>query len=113
MRIRVLTLLIAGLLALPLTAEAQKPIKVGFPMILSGPGALFGELAEQPRQDVEKVNADIHRQAPRLLVASLPRSVIPGATAGNVCQADITARAIGFGTEPRFQLLYDRMQSKL
>jgi branched-chain amino acid transport system substrate-binding protein len=58
MRIRVLTLLIAGLLALPLTAEAQKPIKVGFPMILSGPGALFGEPAAKGAQMfVDDINA--------------------------------------------------------
>ena len=39
-----IALLVAGLVV-PLTAAAQKPIKVGFPMILSGPGALFGEPA--------------------------------------------------------------------
>src|SRR6266498_4958951 len=45
MTIRILTMLLALALAAPLTAEAQKPLKVGFPMILSGPGALFGEPA--------------------------------------------------------------------
>jgi branched-chain amino acid transport system substrate-binding protein len=55
--LRVLTLLFAGLLALPLAAEAQKPIKVGFPMILSGPGALFGEPAAKGAQMfVEEIN---------------------------------------------------------
>jgi branched-chain amino acid transport system substrate-binding protein len=58
MMLRTLTLLLAGLLALPLAAEAQKPIKVGFPMILSGPGALFGEPAAKGAQMfVEEVNA--------------------------------------------------------
>lgn len=39
-------------------AEAQKPIKVGFPMILSGPGALFGEPALRGAQlFVEEINA--------------------------------------------------------
>jgi branched-chain amino acid transport system substrate-binding protein len=57
MMLRVLTLLFAGLLALPLAAEAQKPIKVGFPMILSGPGALFGEPAAKGAQMfVEEIN---------------------------------------------------------
>ena len=56
--LRVLTLLLAGLLALPLVAEAQKPIKVGFPMILSGPGALFGEPASKGAQMfVDELNA--------------------------------------------------------
>ena len=55
---RVLMLLVAGLLALPLAAEAQKPIKVGFPMILSGPGALFGEPASKGAQMfVDELNA--------------------------------------------------------
>ena len=56
--LRVLTLLLAGLLMLPLAAEAQKPIKVGFPMILSGPGALFGEPASKGAQMyVDEINA--------------------------------------------------------
>src|SRR5688500_19240988 len=50
--------LLALVLALPLAAEAQKPIKVGFPMILSGPGALFGEPALKGAQMfVEETNA--------------------------------------------------------
>jgi branched-chain amino acid transport system substrate-binding protein len=58
MMLRMLTLLLVGLLALPLAAEAQKPIKVGFPMILSGPGALFGEPATKGAQMyVDEVNA--------------------------------------------------------
>ena len=56
--LRILTLFTAVLLALPLTAQAQKPIKVGFPMILSGPGALFGEPALKGAQMyVEEINA--------------------------------------------------------
>src|SRR5215471_169418 len=44
---RLLTLLVAALLALPLAADAQKPIKVGMPIPLSGPAALFGEPASK------------------------------------------------------------------
>jgi branched-chain amino acid transport system substrate-binding protein len=56
--IRVLTLLLAALLALPIAVEAQKPIKVGYPMILSGPGALFGDPALKGAQMfVEELNA--------------------------------------------------------
>jgi len=55
---RVLTVLLALTLAAPLAAEAQKPIKVGFPMILSGPGALFGEPALKGAQMyVDELNA--------------------------------------------------------
>src|SRR5215813_10497432 len=44
---RLLTLLVAALLALPVAADAQKPIKVGMPIPLSGPAALFGEPASK------------------------------------------------------------------
>ena len=55
---RVLTMLLAGLLALPLAAEAQKTINVGMPMPLSGPPALFGEPASKGAQMlVDEVNA--------------------------------------------------------
>jgi branched-chain amino acid transport system substrate-binding protein len=58
MPLRFLTLLLALILAAPLAAEAQKPIKVGFPMILSGPGALFGEPALKGAQMyVDELNA--------------------------------------------------------
>ena len=58
MTIRILTMLLALALAAPLTADAQKPIKVGFPMILSGPGALFGEPALKGAQMyVDELNA--------------------------------------------------------
>src|SRR5262245_22011693 len=56
--LRVLPMLLALVLAAPLGAEAQKSIKVGFPMILSGPGALFGEPALKGAQMyVEELNA--------------------------------------------------------
>jgi branched-chain amino acid transport system substrate-binding protein len=44
--------------ALPLGAAAQGTIKIGFPMILSGPGALFGEPTVKGAQMlVDEVNA--------------------------------------------------------
>src|SRR5262250_806631 len=50
--------LLAAALLLPFGASAQKPIKVGFPIILSGPGALFGEPASKGAQIfVEEINA--------------------------------------------------------
>ncbi|MEX2146749.1 MAG: ABC transporter substrate-binding protein [Candidatus Rokuibacteriota bacterium] len=53
-----LTVLLTLALAVPLAADAQKPIKVGFPMIMSGPGALFGEPASKGAQMfVEETNA--------------------------------------------------------
>src|SRR5216683_404587 len=58
MMLRVLTMLLTLVLAMPLAADAQKPIKVGFPMILSGPGALFGEPALKGAQMyVDELNA--------------------------------------------------------
>src|SRR3990172_1730474 len=55
---RVLTLLLAALLALPIAAESQKPIKVGMPMPLSGPPALFGEPATKGAQMyIDEINA--------------------------------------------------------
>jgi branched-chain amino acid transport system substrate-binding protein len=58
MLVRLCALLLAAVVALPLAAEAQKPIKVGFPMIMSGPGALFGEPASKGAQMfVEEINA--------------------------------------------------------
>ena len=56
--LRIITMLLAAALAAPLAAHAQKTIKVGFPMILSGPGALFGEPALKGAQMyVEEINA--------------------------------------------------------
>ena len=53
-----LALLAAATLAVPPVAQAQKPIKVGFPMIMSGPGALFGEPASRGAQMyVDELNA--------------------------------------------------------
>ena len=58
MMLRILPMLLALVLAMPLAASAQKPIKVGFPMILSGPGALFGEPASKGAQMfVDEINA--------------------------------------------------------
>src|SRR5258705_10645816 len=58
MMIRALTVLLAAMLAWPLAAEAQKPIKVGMPIPLSGPPALFGEPASKGAQMyVEEINA--------------------------------------------------------
>src|SRR5262250_2295680 len=55
---RLLTLLVAALLALPAAAEAQKPIKVGMPIPLSGPAALFGDPASKGAQMyVDELNA--------------------------------------------------------
>jgi branched-chain amino acid transport system substrate-binding protein len=57
MLIRLCALLVAAVLALPLAATAQKPVKVGFPMIMSGPGALFGEPASKGAQMfVDEIN---------------------------------------------------------
>src|SRR5688572_10028906 len=55
----VVTVLLAAALLVPPAGDAQqKPIKVGFPMILSGPGALFGEPALKGAQMfVEEINA--------------------------------------------------------
>ncbi|HZT49208.1 MAG TPA: ABC transporter substrate-binding protein, partial [Hyphomicrobiaceae bacterium] len=47
----------AVMLLAPGQALAQKPIKVGYPMILSGPGALFGEPALKGAQMyVDEIN---------------------------------------------------------
>src|SRR5438445_4823697 len=56
--LHVLTVFLTALLALPLVAEAQKPIKVGMPMPLSGPPALFGDPATKGAQMfVDEINA--------------------------------------------------------
>jgi branched-chain amino acid transport system substrate-binding protein len=53
-----LIVLLAAALAVPLGAEAQKPIKVGMPMPLSGPAALFGDPAVKGAQMyVDEINA--------------------------------------------------------
>ena len=58
MILRVLTMVLALALAVPMTASAQKPIKVGMPIPLSGPPALFGDPASKGAQMyVDEVNA--------------------------------------------------------
>jgi branched-chain amino acid transport system substrate-binding protein len=58
MMLRILTMLLALGLAMPLAASAQKPIKVGVPLPLSGPPALFGEPASKgAMMFVEELNA--------------------------------------------------------
>ncbi|HYB43321.1 MAG TPA: ABC transporter substrate-binding protein [Candidatus Methylomirabilis sp.] len=58
MIVRFATLLIALALATPAPALAQKAIKVGMPMPLSGPAALFGDPAAKGAQMfVEELNA--------------------------------------------------------
>ena len=54
----VLAVLLALVVAAPLAADAQKPIKVGMPMPLSGPPALFGEPATKGAQMyIDEINA--------------------------------------------------------
>ena len=55
---RCITLLAAGVAALTVgTAHAQKPIRIGYPVILSGPGALIGEPSLKGAQMfVEEIN---------------------------------------------------------
>src|SRR5262249_5873782 len=53
-----LILLLVAILAVPVAAHAQKPIKVGMPIPLSGPPALFGDPASKgAMMYVEEVNA--------------------------------------------------------
>jgi branched-chain amino acid transport system substrate-binding protein len=88
MAIRVLGMLLIGLFALPLGAEAQKPIKVGFPMILSGPGALFGEPALKGAQMfVEEINA-------KGGVLNRKIEVLPRDTKGNADEAVRVSREL-------------------
>ena len=52
------SLALAGLALAALPAAAQKPIRVGYPVILSGPGALIGEPSLKGAQMyVEEINA--------------------------------------------------------
>ena len=54
----VLILALAAALVVPPASEAQKPIKVGMPMPLSGPPALFGDPATKGAQMfVDEINA--------------------------------------------------------
>ncbi len=53
-----LAAVLVAALAVPFVAQAQKPIKVGFPIIMSGPGALFGEPASKGAQMyVDEINS--------------------------------------------------------
>jgi branched-chain amino acid transport system substrate-binding protein len=54
----ILVALLMSVLLVPFAADAQKPIKVGMPMPLSGPPALFGDPAAKGAQMfVEELNA--------------------------------------------------------
>ena len=58
MILRILTMVLALALAAPMTASAQKAIKVGMPIPLSGPPALFGDPASKGAQMyVDELNA--------------------------------------------------------
>ena len=58
MILRILTMVLALALAVPMTASAQRPIKVGMPIPLSGPPALFGDPASKGAQMyVDELNA--------------------------------------------------------
>ncbi len=82
-----LGLVLAALLA-PLPGAAQKPIKVGFPMILSGPGALFGEPALKGAQMfVEEINA-------RGGVLGRKLELVPRDTKGNADEAVRVSREL-------------------
>jgi branched-chain amino acid transport system substrate-binding protein len=88
MMLRILTMLLALALAVPLHAEAQKPIKVGFPMILSGPGALFGEPASKGAQMfVDEINA-------KGGVLGRKLELLPRDTKGNADEAVRVAREL-------------------
>jgi branched-chain amino acid transport system substrate-binding protein len=83
-----LLLTVLTVLAAPLAAQAQKPIKVGFPMILSGPGALFGEPALKGAQMyVDEVNA-------KGGVLGRKLELLPRDTKGNADEAVRVAREL-------------------
>jgi branched-chain amino acid transport system substrate-binding protein len=85
-----LVLAMAGLSALlvPSAAVAQKTVKVGFPMILSGPGALFGEPALKGAQMyVDELNA-------KGGVLGLKIELIPRDTKGNADEAVRVSREL-------------------
>jgi len=61
-----LVVLLAAALLVPPAADAQKPIRVGMPMPLSGPPALFGEPATKgAMMFVEEINAQGRRARPQ------------------------------------------------
>jgi branched-chain amino acid transport system substrate-binding protein len=81
-------MLLTLVLAMPLAASAQKPIKVGFPMILSGPGALFGEPASKGAQMfVDEINA-------KGGVLGRKLELLPRDTKGNADEAVRVAREL-------------------
>jgi branched-chain amino acid transport system substrate-binding protein len=85
-----LVLALAGVAALlgPNEAAAQKTIKVGYPMILSGPGALFGEPALKGAQMyVEEINA-------KGGVLGMKFELIPRDTKGNADEAVRVSREL-------------------
>jgi branched-chain amino acid transport system substrate-binding protein len=85
-----LVLALAGVAALlgPNEAAAQKAIKVGYPMILSGPGALFGEPALKGAQMyVEEINA-------KGGVLGMKFELIPRDTKGNADEAVRVSREL-------------------
>ena len=86
--LRFITVLLATALAAPLAAHAQKSIKVGFPIILSGPGALFGEPALKGAQMfVEEINAKGGVLGRRI-------ELLPRDTKGNADEAVRVAREL-------------------
>ena len=87
---RLCSLLLAAVLAWPLGADAQsgKPIKIGFPMILSGPGALFGEPALKGAQMFE---AEINAQGG---VLGRKIQIVPRDTKGNADEAVRVSREL-------------------
>ena len=84
-----LALALAGLcMLIPGAAVAQKTIKVGYPMILSGPGALFGEPALKGAQMfVEEING-------KGGVLGMKLELIPRDTKGNADEAVRVSREL-------------------
>jgi branched-chain amino acid transport system substrate-binding protein len=84
----VLAMACLSALLVPSAAVAQKTVKVGFPMILSGPGALFGEPALKGAQMyVEELNA-------KGGVLGLKIELIPRDTKGNADEAVRVSREL-------------------
>ena len=70
---RIVPMLLAVVLACRCAAEAQKPIKVGFPMILSGPGRAVRRARPQGRPDVRGGDQRQGRRARTQAGAGRPR----------------------------------------
>jgi branched-chain amino acid transport system substrate-binding protein len=91
-----LAVVCAGALSLPFAAAAQKTLKVGYPMILSGPGALFGEPSLKGAQMfVEEINA-----AGGVLGRKI--ELIPRDTKGNADEAVRVSRELILKDEVEF-----------